>query len=87
MQGPEVRIGALSAPLQLKESEEVVFAGQQETQPQAGVIPAEHQVLSALETGDRVLLDDGKLELMITAIKPQIRARVLQGGVLHSRKV
>lgn len=86
MQGPEVRIGALSAPLQLKESEEVVFAGQQETQPQAGVIPAAHQVLSALETGDRVLLDDGKLELMITAIKPQIRARVLQGGVLHSRK-
>lgn len=86
MQGPEVRIGELGAPLQLKKSQEIIFTDTNNMQPQADRIPVEPQVLSVLEPGDHVLLDDGKIELVLTSVKPPVTARVLRGGILQDKK-
>lgn len=86
LQGPEVRIGALRCPIQLKEAEEAVFAAAADAEYVNGVIPVSDQVLAAFETGDRVLLDDGKMELVITSAGRQVTARVLCGGLLQQKK-
>lgn len=86
MQGPEVRIGELHAPLQLKKSQEVIFTVPNNMQPRTDMIPAEPQVLSVLEPGDHVLLDDGKIELVVTSVKPAVTARVLRAGTLQNKK-
>ncbi len=86
LQGPEVRIGALSCPLELKEAEETVFAAAADAEMINGVIPVSDQILAAFETGDRVLLDDGKIELVITSTGRQAAARVLCGGLLQQKK-
>ena len=74
MQGPELRIGALPQPLRLAEGE-TVRPGTE--------LPLPREVLDALEPGQELLLDDGKLLLQC---ETDGRARVLRGGVLHSRK-
>ncbi len=72
MQGPEVRIGKLSAPLTLREGERV--------SPAALQLPA--AVLPCLTPGQELLLDDGKLLL----VSEGDTLRVLRGGTLQSRK-
>ena len=74
MQGPELRIGALPEPLTLAEGETVTLGG---------ALPLPLAVLSALEPGQELLLDDGKILLRC---ETERRARVLRGGVLNSRK-
>ena len=86
MQGPEIRIGDLPFPLHLKESEKIALVSKSEDKTNATAIPVADHVISELEVGDHILLDDGKLELIITSIKPKIIASVLQGGPLQKRK-
>ena len=73
LQGPELRIGALRAPLTLEAGTEIAL--------EALALP--ETLRAAIEPGQPLLLDDGKL--LLEASGPQ-RARVLRGGVLHSRK-
>lgn len=88
MQGPEVRIGDLPSPMQLHESEKVVFVHQSEVQSDFDMpmVPVGRQVLSVLEAGDRILLDDGKIELFVTSVNPMVVGQVLRGGLLQKRK-
>ena len=72
MQGPELRIGKLPAPLKLREGESV--------SPAALHLP--EAVLSCLTPGQELLLDDGKLLL----VSEGDTLRVLRGGTLQSRK-
>ncbi len=79
MQGPELRIGALNRPLSLEEGQELTLG--------AGGIPVPDIVLPCLCPGQEVLLDDGKLLLEVTKDGGEsVRARVLRGGTLTSRK-
>lgn len=74
LQGAEMRIGALSAPLTLREGACVS-------------IPLDKGILSACEKGDLISLDDGKL--LVQAEAPEessLYCRVLRGGLLGSRK-
>lgn len=86
MQGPEIRIGELCEPLQLKESKELTLTDQSAAKSDAGAIPVADSVLSVLEAGDHILLDDGKFELVVTSVKPQIAVCVLRGGILQEKK-
>ena len=79
MQGPELRIGALAAPLTLTEGETVLLGGEG--------LPVPELILPALRPGQQALLDDGKLLLQVqSAGGDGARALVLRGGVLQSRK-
>ena len=74
-QGPELRIGEMD-PLELKEKD-VVTLGE--------VIPIPPEVSDALEHGDEVLLDDGKISLRV--LDPVVKtAEVTRGGCLRGRK-
>ena len=79
MQGPELRIGPLAAPVMLTEGGTVTLGREG--------IPVPAIVLPALVPGQQVLLDDGKLLLEVTEALPSgARARIVRGGTLQSRK-
>ena len=73
MQGPELRLGGLPAPLMLPEGGEIDLTAL----PLPGVVSA------ALAPGSELLLDDGKLLLRCLDAS---RAAVIRGGNLESRK-
>ncbi len=73
MQGPELRIGALAAPILLRAGETVSL--EKLALPRAA--------LEQIRPGRELLLDDGKL--LLTAVRGG-KAHVNRGGVLHSRK-
>ena len=74
LRGPEVRIGALPAPLPLAEGDTVTLGAD---------IPVEADVLAALRPGMTVLLDDGAMAL--TVLDGGV-CRVTRGGVLTGHK-
>ncbi|MBQ9686913.1 MAG: pyruvate kinase [Oscillospiraceae bacterium] len=73
MQGPELRVGVLDAPLPLAAGARVPL--------DALALPP--QVRAVLTPGQALLLDDGKLLL---TVKDADTAEVLRGGTLQSRK-
>ncbi len=79
MQGPELRIGTLSAPLTLEAGSVIMFG--------KGGIPLPDMVCPFLTPGQQMLLDDGRLLVeILSAGSSSATARVLRGGILHSRK-
>ena len=87
MQGPELRIGALSRPLTLIEGDQALFG--------EGGVPVPALALPCLVPGQQVLLDDGKLLLKITEVSGDgsrkkrpaaASAEVIRGGTLQGRK-
>ena len=79
LQGPEVRVGALTAPVSLVEGEPALLG--------EGGVPVPGSVLTAAEPGDRISLDDSALLLeVISRETGSLRCRVLRGGLLKSRK-
>jgi len=73
MQGPELRVGAMESPLELKDGATVYV----------DVLPLPTIVLPYLKAGQELLLDDGRLLLKMQDEK---NALVLRGGMLQGRK-
>ncbi len=73
MQGPELRIGALPAPLMLTEG----------TRTDLSVLRLSPEISDAVEPGQEILLDDGKLLLKA---EEQGKALILRGGMISGRK-
>ncbi|MFB6353927.1 MAG: pyruvate kinase [Halobacteriales archaeon] len=83
LRGPEVRTAAIDEPVTLATDSEVRFEpGQTATSEVVGVaVP-----LDGVSVGDRVLLDDGRIESTVTAVDDSaVVARVDAGGELGSR--
>lgn len=79
MQGPELRVGAMPAPMELTGGEQV-FLG-------AEGIPVPPVIGPYLEPGQTVLLDDGKLLLSVLERREGgALAEVKRGGILRGRK-
>lgn len=91
MQGPELRIGTVGRDRLLFEGEEVILTVRGETSGQAETIPVPKEIFEHYETGAVAMIDDGKIRLRLaeradTARERRIRALVLTGGTLLSRK-
>ncbi len=86
LQGPRIRIGDLPAPIQLDDGADVVLVP--EGMERDGEIPVTFEELATdVHVGDRVLIADGLLELVVLEVEaPRVRARVLHGGRLSSHK-
>jgi pyruvate kinase len=88
LQGPKLRVGEMSGEgVTLREGEEVVLT----VRPVVGhgtEIPVQYQSLPTLvESGDRILFDDGLLEVVVLeAGESDIRCKVIVGGLLESNK-
>lgn len=76
MQGPELRIGRIEAPIRLKDGD-IVYLG-------AGGIPIPSAVREVLAPGMECGLDDGKILLKL--LDAEGRARILRGGILRGGK-
>jgi pyruvate kinase len=86
LQGPKIRVGRLLEPVTLVEGEEVVFVP--EGTQRRGELPTTYPDLAGdLDPGDRVLLDDGLLELAcLESDGTRAVFRVVRGGLLLSGK-
>jgi pyruvate kinase len=86
LQGPRIRIGDLGATRTLEDGSDVVFAP--EATASGDQIPVTYANLAEdVHVGDRVLINDGLLELVVLDVaKPRVTARVLHGGALGSHK-
>jgi len=86
LQGPRIRIGELPEARTLEDGSDIVLVP--EPFAQAGEIPVTYESLADdVHVGDRVLINDGLLELVVLDVtKPRVTARVLHGGPLGSHK-
>ena len=91
LQGPKIRVGELSEPIQLGEGEIVTLYVTGTTPPGNGEqkIPVDfRQLFDSVRTSDRLLLDDGRLALEVVSVKDRyaLTAKVVVGGTLTSHK-
>jgi pyruvate kinase len=86
LQGPRIRIGELTAPQQLKTGDDLFLSPEDAHRP--GEIPVTyHALASDVHAGDRILVDDGLIELMVLDVNGDtVHARVVHGGALKSHK-
>jgi len=86
LQGPRIRIGDLAEPLILEDGSDVVLVP--EGHAGANEVPVTYASLADdVHVGDRVLINDGLIELVVLDVtKPRVTARVLHGGPLASHK-
>ncbi|MBR9989946.1 MAG: pyruvate kinase [Gemmatimonadetes bacterium] len=84
--GPKIRIGSLPAPIQLVEHMTVILAPEEIAE--GDEIPTTYPALADdVAVGNRVLLDDGLMELrVLDVIKPRVACRVMRGGLLKDHK-
>jgi pyruvate kinase len=89
LQGPKVRVGHLEGgSIHIEEDEILHFLPVHDFRGEAGTLPIDYPYLAEeAETGARVLLDDGLLEMVVESIAtPAVTCRVVRGGILKSRK-
>jgi pyruvate kinase len=86
LQGPRIRIGDLAQPITLKVGEDLVLV--HEGHERNGEIPVTYdQLPNDVHVGDRILVDDGLIELMVLeVVDGRVKARVINGGPLKSHK-
>ncbi len=86
--GPKVRIGKIDGTITLEKDEIVTIARQGTSSSCIKRLPINYDNLdNDVENGDRVLIDDGLIELIITEKKADaIYCRVLEGGTVKSDK-
>jgi pyruvate kinase len=84
--GPKIRIGELPEPINLSDRNTVVLAP--EELASGTEIPTTYAALASdVQAGDRILLDDGIMELRVLAVEaPRVHCRVIRGGLLRQRK-
>lgn len=87
LQGPRIRIGDLPSVIELVEGSEVVLVPET-VDTRDGEIPITYDALANdVKPGNRILINDGLLELLVTEVKaPRVHARVVHGGPLKSHK-
>ena len=79
LQGPELRVGTLPAPVALESGSRTVLG--------PGGIPIPTAALEAAQPGDRISLDDSALLVQVEEKRPDgLFCRVERGGQLQSRK-
>jgi pyruvate kinase len=88
LQGPKIRVG------KMKEGSQILRAGNNITLTPDDIegtserIPIDYSYLTSdAVSGDKILIDDGLLELMVEEVNErEVQARVVVGGVIKSRK-
>lgn len=90
LQGPKIRVGKLTVPLQLSVGEQVCLYATQDVPPKTDnqLLPVDfRELFDSVQMGDRLLLDDGRLALEVTSAEGRVvHAKVLVGGALSSHK-
>lgn len=89
LQGPKLRVGEMAVgPIELKDGSELIIATDGSKGVPGRVSTSYLQFPVDVQPGERVLLDDGKLQLEVVSTdgKSEVRTRVIHGGWLSSNK-
>ena len=86
LQGPKIRVGNFEKPIKLKKGSYIYF-NTTKKQPN-DIFISYSNFAKDVKKGDRVLLDDGRLSLLVekTDNKNTVKLKVIFGGLLHSNK-
>jgi pyruvate kinase len=87
LQGPKIRLGELTEPIELSVGDWVCLTSRS-ADGTHNVLPLPHpEIIAYVQTGQRLLLDDGAVELVVEELRPEVLiCRVSFGGVLSSNK-
>lgn len=89
LQGPKLRVGVMKEAVVVNEGDEIIFAtGKRFEGTKDRVYMTYDRFPQDAKPGEKILLDDGKLifEVVSTNEKDEVKAKVLQGGPLKSKK-
>jgi pyruvate kinase len=88
LQGPKIRIGTIAAPsVELKTGAAFCITTSPVEGDAARVSTTYHHLPRDVGAGDRILLDDGKIRLSVTAVRgEEVECEVVVGGRLSSHK-
>jgi len=87
LQGPRIRIGDLPAPIMLEDGSDVVLTPEGQERDPAEIPVTYPEIAEDAKVGDRILIADGLLELVVLEVEhPRVSCRVLHGGRLSSHK-
>ncbi len=89
LQGPKLRVGVMKEEVEVKPGDEIIFAtGERFEGTKERVYMTYDRFPQDAKPGERILLDDGKLifEVASTDKKSEVKAKVIQGGPLKSKK-
>ncbi len=86
LQGPRIRVGDLPEPRAVNQGEDIILVHEGGEAP--GEIPITYdQLANDVDAGDRILIDDGLIELIAIDVSARkVRARVLHGGEINAHK-
>ncbi|HLF14206.1 MAG TPA: pyruvate kinase [Bacteroidota bacterium] len=88
LQGPKIRIGDLeSPPVELAAGDRIVITTR-DASGKDNILPTTYRHLPKdVKRGDRVLIDDGKIELTVLSVKEtEVALRVVTGGLVGEHK-
>lgn len=88
LQGPKIRTGELEGgQIELKYGQELILTSESLIGNRHVVSVSYPRISSSLSPGSRILLDDGNLELRVTAVKPDhVTTQVVLPGILKPYK-
>lgn len=89
LQGPKLRVGVMGGEVVVSPGDEIVFETGEPFEGDAERVYMNYDSFPRdVNPGERILLDDGKLifEIIETDHKQKVKARVIQGGPLKSKK-
>lgn len=86
--GPKIRTGRFADDQIVLQSGAQVCVTTRDVPGEDGLIPSQYEALAAdVKAGDRILLDDGKLELKVLSVAgTEVQCLVIHGGVLKNHK-
>jgi pyruvate kinase len=88
LQGPKIRLGRFAAgPVEWRTGDHVVLTSD-DIEGDAGRVSVTYRALpQEVRPGDRLLVDDGRLSLEVTAVKgPDVHCLVVEGGQVSNHK-
>jgi len=87
LQGPKIRVGDIKGELILKKGQAVILNGKSGGKGAIRIPVTYKELHKDVKGGDRILLDDGLIELVVEGVfKKDIRTTVKIGGTLTSHK-
>ncbi len=89
LQGPKLRVGVMAGEVVVSPGDEITFVTGKPFEGNAERVYMNYKEFPRdVKAGERILLDDGKLmfEVVNTNSKDEVRAKVIQGGPLKSKK-
>lgn len=89
LQGPKLRVGVMEDDVMVNPGDEIIFAtGERFVGTKERVYMTYDRFPQDAKPGERILLDDGKLMFVVVSTdgEKEVKARVVQGGPLKSKK-